>query len=116
MTLSRQRDHARHIRKRSVRACRLIMKEMAHRRSQQRNAERSGSLFHAVQQFTAVSANDKLDLRRSQRVSSSYFSFNLNELSDRDCLMQFVFRKEDIIRMIPVVSFPESVTHTARND
>ena len=91
------------------------MKAMAHRRSQQRNAERSGCLVRAVQQFTAVSANHKLDLSRSQRVSTSCFSFNFNGLSDRDCLMHFLFRKEDIIRMIPVVAWPESVTHTARN-
>ena len=115
MTLSRQRDHARHIRERRVRAWRLIMKAMAYRRLQQRSTENSGSLVHAVQQFTAVSANHKLDLSRSQRVSTSWFLFNLNGLSDCDCLMQFIFQKEDIVRMITVFAWPGSVTHIARN-
>ena len=91
------------------------MQATAHSRSEQRNSARGGSLFYAVQQLTVVSTQCTLGLRRSRSVSTSYFLLNFNGLSDLDCLMQFLFQKEEIFRMIPVVAWPERVTHAARN-
>lgn len=43
------------------------------------------------------------------------FTFNFNSFLDLDCLVKFRFTKRDIIRLLPVFSWPETQTHTRRN-
>lgn len=56
-----------------------------------------------------------IGLERSNRLSPASFHFNFNQFNDADCLFQFPFRKEDLIRMVKTIGWLNSNKYTRRN-
>ena len=54
-------------------------------------------------------------LDRSNCIAATDFLFNFNRLGDREALQNFRFRVEDIKKLVPILGWPSSKSHTTRN-
>lgn len=68
-----------------------------------------------MSQFILQSNEYAMYLEWTNRISHQDSSFNLNDLSEQDCLNLFRFEKKYIVRIITAVAWPIIKTHTNRN-
>ena len=93
----------------------VIAKRFTHRHT-------SKSIFGTTACVTAVEFSYALQnqqvnllLNRSNRIAASDFNFNFNRFSDKEALLKFRFRIEDIVKLVPILSWPSGKRYTSRN-
>lgn len=117
MTSGRQRDHKVGLTERRVRQWRSIFMYAIRRRLHgiQSAVTSTESITSIMQRMAQEEKERGLQLARRNRIGLSQFSFNFNSLTENDTLLQFRFRKVDVMRMIDAVSWPPFKSHTCRN-
>lgn len=117
MTLHRQSDHLKHKTFLRTQNWSAIVRITAYR---PRNAASSpGTNTPAILAVTAAykvhATNLHNQVQRSKQISNINFTFNYNRFSDADYLSLFIFRKQDILRVMDAVEIQANGWKTKRN-
>ena len=116
MSLSRQKYRAKFRREQRCMTWDAIVKFIARRRRlPDAGATGHRALIYAVEQFAEHASKHALNIARSNRISLPDFTFNFFSLSNYECLANFRFCKDDIVKVPRAMGWPSNVTRTSRN-
>ena len=65
--------------------------------------------------YVAAQQQVNVLLERSHRIAATDFWFHFNRFGDREASQNFRFRVEDIKKLVPIIGWPSSKSHTTRN-
>ena len=73
------------------------------------------ALLFSFERYVLHDLETERYLLPNQRIHWTRFASNFNSMTDASLLSLFLFRKEDVIRMVEAVAWPSSQVATARN-
>jgi len=115
MRRGRQRDHTKANNLQKAIAWRRVVLLLIQRRSHIHDTASSTLLLSALRRYGRARRDYEGHLIRSRAIDATVFPSKFLSLSDADCLLHFRFTKVDIMRIVPIIAWPEEKTHTSRS-